>query len=71
MIEWDRQPELDRLLTELWLQDIPASQIALHIAGSTKNGIISRARRIGLPRRRRTPAAKGSSMARPRTRLYT
>lgn len=69
MIIWDKNPEGDRLLSELWAGELSARQIAERIAGASKNSIIARARRLGLPQRRPTPAPRGE--ARERIRKVT
>lgn len=53
--------EQDQTLTDLWVNSgLSTSRIASEIGGFTKNAIIGRARRIGLPQRRPggTPSTK-------------
>jgi len=44
--------ERDAALTELWGQRIPTSEIAKQVGAVSKNAVIGRAHRIGLPSRR-------------------
>lgn len=66
---WEKHPECDTMLSALWAEDLSARQIAERIAGTSKNSIIARARRLGLPPRRPTPAPRGQ--ARERIRRVT
>ena len=42
--------EREDLLRKLWLQGLSASQIAYVMAGVTRNAVIGKAHRMGLPK---------------------
>ena len=51
------QPENTELLIRLWDEGLSAAQISGQIPGSTRNGVIGRAHRMGLSGRKRQPSA--------------
>jgi len=58
----------DNRLKELWISDAPTRVIALEFPGRTKNSVIGRAHRLGLPPKdiRRTRDARATTVPRVR-----
>lgn len=59
-------PDKVQLLTELWLKGEVAAEIARQIGGVTRNAVIGKARRIGLPE---SPRSRKSASERKRQRI--
>ena len=52
--------EREQLLEKLWIEGLSASQIAYVMSGCTRNAVIGKAHRLGLPRRAAAPAGQAA-----------
>lgn len=53
-------------LKRMWDAGASAGQIALELGGVTRNGVIGKVHRLGLPGHRRAPASRPAASPRPR-----
>jgi GcrA cell cycle regulator len=58
-------------LTKLWADGLSASEIAAEIGGISRNSVIGKVHRLGLPRRSRAPAGTRPRRRKPRSRGAT